>query len=344
MIWQTISPNKPCAQYGARVKSHLAKFFMSMFLLPQIYLFSAESMPAWVLSPPKNDSAFLYGVGEGSSIKEARDEALNEIASNIIVSIQSTYKKNESLNQINNANSYRVDVQNDIKSEVKKIEFNNVEIVSNGFFNSKSYVLLRIDKVSLAREKQTLLESNQKEMSQKFINLSRKDIIYQLKEMQSVVKLANESIELSNIISVLDDKIDNRAKIVEFRNYKQFYDSLINRLEFVIISDSNSILFANSFKEALTSEKIKLADRPSKNSIVLNISSLPIMNYIYSTYMVKTVLTIALLSRDNKVVTTMSKELSGNSRLNYNSAIGNASAQLLEDVKKIGVFSFLGFE
>ena len=53
------------------------------------------AMPAWYLHPPANDAQFLYGVGEGETMEEAKRHALADLAERLRVTVASRYRSVE---------------------------------------------------------------------------------------------------------------------------------------------------------------------------------------------------------------------------------------------------------
>ena len=53
------------------------------------------SMPSWYVDPPANDARFLYGVGEGATMEEAKRHALADLAERLRVTVASRYRFKE---------------------------------------------------------------------------------------------------------------------------------------------------------------------------------------------------------------------------------------------------------
>ncbi len=42
---------------------------------------TVQTLPSWYLNPTPNSTVFLYGVGEGKTLQEAKNHALNDVSS-----------------------------------------------------------------------------------------------------------------------------------------------------------------------------------------------------------------------------------------------------------------------
>ena len=67
-----------------------------IFILSILPVIAFAGVPAWYLSPPPDDSASFYASAIGASAKEAKSEALSQIASQLNVSVSSSFYKDAS--------------------------------------------------------------------------------------------------------------------------------------------------------------------------------------------------------------------------------------------------------
>lgn len=115
-----------------------ALVFFSFFI---ISCSSVTQYPSWYLSTNK-DSSYLYGVGSSNNLQDAKFEALNDIASQISLSIESDIniskeQKNENLSNVINSN---------IGVNVGDIELDNLEYPLVEEINKVFFVQARIKK------------------------------------------------------------------------------------------------------------------------------------------------------------------------------------------------------
>ena len=88
----------------------------------------SSTIPNWYLSSPQNNLNFIYGVGEGKNIDEAKQNALNDISSRLIVSVSSVvnaqikinnngkYSKNRTCTNCSRESSIPLQIVNGIKN------------------------------------------------------------------------------------------------------------------------------------------------------------------------------------------------------------------------------------
>ena len=108
--------------------------------------FSNESLPKWYIDLPKKEG-YLFAVGEGYSRRAAVDSALSDLASKLTVNVRSSFFMYKSYQNINDDTFNSQEISKKIKTEIKKTDIFNYEIVKQKKENDKFYVLIKIDKV-----------------------------------------------------------------------------------------------------------------------------------------------------------------------------------------------------
>jgi len=185
-----------------------------------------ESYPSWFYSSQDN-GVYYYGSGEGNTKNIATIQALNDIASKISTSIESSIVATTN----SNGKNYSKTITQNIKNEVQKIDFHNYEVLKLKKINNKNIILLRINKKETALFKLDKLKLKIKTYKQA-IN-SNLNIIHKLKNLKTINKKIQHSISQAFIIKSLykSKDIDNQihtlmslqVKIKSFKNNTSFY-------------------------------------------------------------------------------------------------------------------------
>jgi hypothetical protein len=105
------------------------------------------SYPKWYTKIHSDTEQYAYGVREGSTKEEAINNALNEIASKIHVSIESTSTTTTNLKINNDEEDYSKDSTQTVKNSVEKIEFSNYEVKKMKKLSDNKYIVwVSVDK------------------------------------------------------------------------------------------------------------------------------------------------------------------------------------------------------
>ncbi len=205
--------------------------------------------PAWYTSLHKDSTLYYYGLGEGSSKKDATASALNDIASKISISVESTYVTKTKIVTKNQKEDYTQIIDSHIKNEVSKIEFNSYEVQKYEKLNNDTHVVMvvlkRIKSAEFKSQKiKTKIDSYKKELASKNANVvaKLKALNEMLYEMQTktlpecyVVKTlySNEDIE-DDIKTIFDieSKISNFKDSVTFsvNGEKGYKETLVDKI------------------------------------------------------------------------------------------------------------------
>ncbi|PAF52680.1 LPP20 family lipoprotein [Helicobacter sp. 13S00477-4] len=105
---------------------------------------SISNPPGWFLAIPNNHNN-LYGNGIGKTLQEAKQNAINDLALNIKIKINSDTDIQNT--QINNKQSSEI-LQN-IQISLDTIELQNITIIRNEYKNKNYYVQIKIPKNTL---------------------------------------------------------------------------------------------------------------------------------------------------------------------------------------------------
>jgi hypothetical protein len=100
-----------------------------------------QNLPSWYLNAPNNNQDFLYGVGAASTLSQAKNEALNSLASRLFISVSSNthfIKNSDSFENYSNINNQEIFL------EVEKIDLLNSKIEKSIKVNDEYFVLLSI--------------------------------------------------------------------------------------------------------------------------------------------------------------------------------------------------------
>lgn len=126
------------------MKSKLFLFYT--YVLLSIFPLAAAAEDWW-FNPPEDTVEFMYGLGEGFTLQQARQAALADIAGKLSTEISS------SLNRLAQENDGRFNesVRQEVSSQTANVELSQFQVIQSYQSNSMLRVLVRLDRQRLAK-------------------------------------------------------------------------------------------------------------------------------------------------------------------------------------------------
>lgn len=304
-------------------------------------------IPSWVLNPPADDNNHFYGVGEGDSMRMARDEALNTIAAKLSTSVASTLSKNATQSTLGSGLIFNSTTNQQLSSEVKKITFSNYNIVYNAVENGRTYVLVKVNRNQFLAEKKEEIADLEKEMANLFSKLKSKEILERFKILKDITQTAERAKTLVSIVASLDPSYQKEPHLNQYVLYKLKLDDLLDEIEIYVAADNESRYFADVVREEFAKEKIKtskVARRDNPNGVIVEVEARPTVREIYGRYIAKAQVILSLKKRDGSIVVQNSIEAKGSSSIDADNAIIAASKDFAEILSQKGLLMLLGLK
>lgn len=108
----------------------------------------ATNYPSWYIKQEKQDR-YIYGVGEGKSLSDAKSNALSDIATQISLEIKSSLDIKNSYTIKNDMQDITKEQKNNINISVEDMELNSIEYVNMEESGGVFYTKARIEKNAL---------------------------------------------------------------------------------------------------------------------------------------------------------------------------------------------------
>ena len=146
-----------------------------------------QNIPKWYINAPQNNNLFLYGVSNDYNIKDAKANALNDMASRLMINVSSTFHQNIKTS----SNLYTKDISQDVKLEVENIKFTNAKTIKNKLINNQFYVVMRVDRKDLFKETFKAFKLLDTKIEKSKINLKEKSILEKIHYLQDFISNFN---------------------------------------------------------------------------------------------------------------------------------------------------------
>lgn len=294
-----------------------------------------ESIPNWYLNTPQNTASTIYGVGEGSSLEDAKSAALNSMSSRLVVSVGSSLQK---LTTSGSDGSYSKSVTQDIKVDVEKIQYTNAKVEKNALVGGNYYVLMSVDRVELFNEKKKSF----------FVDDGTIDTTFKdgkdLPELEKIYLIKNLSPKIIDnrkkafVLYAINNSFDYAPYFNKYDAYLSQIDKLKSELQISVNSNEESKFFMDIIVQMLNEDGYKVVKNSSNVQIDIN-------NKIrYSEYkgwkIAKVSTTIGVSSRGKKVSNKTVETTGRSSSINKN-ALQNAAQFFKQKLEKDGFDPYL---
>ncbi|GEM_PF-5297874 len=319
--------------------------YLLVLLVLGMALIAGENTPSWYFNPPSDNEASWYGVGEGNSLRQAKDSALSDIASRLSVTISSKVSKNATQMTSGAYTSYNQNVNVNLESEVKKISFNNFEVVSSSQNESRALVLVQVDKSKFLKDQLQTLNDTVKDIEALQTATRGKSILEQYQKFQKISPDVEKAKTIISILTTYEASFDRMRMMKELDDYRDSMDAVRSKIEFYIDANNDSRYSADILKEALAAEKIKIARRFNANNpnlVTVELDTESTNKQLFGSYMVNTRTTVSLKSNEGSTLSTFVVESKGSSSIDYQTALKSASNNFKKSVLEKGIFTFFG--
>lgn len=302
------------------------------------------ALPSWVVNPPVDDQEYLYGVGEGESIKQARDDALTTLVSKLNVTVSSTLSRTETQSTLGETMIHNKNVKNETKSEVKKISFNTHEIMANEREDGRNYILVRVDKRKFITEKKDEITILENTMAQKFGDAKGRNIVERFALLKEVVALSKQAGTLVDVVGALES-YPKEGHSALYASYNHALEKTIDEIKAYVSSEGSSNIFGDVVRAELIANKIKTTKKynGTQNEIFIDVDMQSVIKLVYSRYMAKVKVNISLKKGDDTIYST-SVECFGNSAVDEQNALNAAANDFKKKIKQKEILNLLGFD
>jgi hypothetical protein len=267
--------------------------------------------PKWYNNTIQDTATTYYGTAEGSSKKEAITNALNEIASKVSISIESTFQSNT----ISSNTQYQKIISKNVKNEVKKIEFTQYNIVKfKKISNNKFIVRVSIDKEANAKITQKRIETKLKEYKQ--LLAQKNNLATKLKQYNKILKeIINNLIPKCFIVKTLYNTQTIDMKLDELLSLQEAIQKFIANISFKI--DSNKSGYDKVIAQILSEKNYTVVTTNPNIYIKIDAKEQKISAVGYK--ILKTKITITIYE-NKKIIGTKVLTVGAKSLTNYNQA------------------------
>ncbi len=299
----------------------------------------AAELPAWVTSPPANDAAALYGVGEGDDREAAKSAALAAIAGTLMTDVRSSIDVSQTLNNGNLVE--RVEAQ--VKTQVRNTELSNYQVVEAVPVSSRWWVLLRLPLAQLVSATRTQLDERDQSLANTMARLQMQSMFEQYLNHGSVLAQIAEAQVTLVLLRAASPGFDGNAYAQRYLNYEDHIAKVRDELAIRVEGDELATEFPRHLVNLLAGQGVRASvGPPVDGQSNIRVRS-EIEDYDFGTD-IESKVTLRLITHDEKgkQLASVERNKVGASLSSKESARKQAENMLARDAEKQGVFTYLG--
>jgi hypothetical protein len=303
------------------------------------YSNKSNAIPSWYLNPIQNSAQYLYGIGEGKTLQEAKNNALNDMASRLSVTINSSvsqYKQSVSYN--NSLGSYQKNITENVNVEVKAIKFTNATIEQSHSLANSIFVLMKVSKQELFNAYKTEFDLSENTINSTLLANKTKPFLEQISTLQTLNETIEKARSQALILNSINTAFDSNSYLMNYNTIQNNATTLKDKVRIKLSTNESQKLFANEFIDVLNQEGYKIVSSQPNTEIQL-ISTLN-NSMALGWYIIKATTTISVIS-DGRIVSNHTISSVGRSSSSQENALVNASKTFKLEVQKKGLNSIL---
>lgn len=318
--------------------SLLASAFL--FLLNGCATTQEQQPPEWVLAPMQDNQQYIYGIGEGPTLTEAKQRGLKEIASKFSISVNSDTLNKQTLH---NGRSDQLFSQ-EINTQVKEIEFTHFEQKKAQKVNQQYFVQVAVSRAGFISDKKAKLTTITNNIDAILLNVKSKSKIEQLYAYNKVQSEITNAEPLLYLIAVADSTFDLTTYTKTFNKYSMQEASLLASTHFYIQSPSKLSPIGNALNDVIQTHGFQVSTLAKTDAIVKLQGSIK-NNNAFSTYNSRIDFSFLVKSKQGSVYSKKSYSLNGSSVTSYQLAYEGAVKKFLTVIEsRSDIYQLLGFD
>ncbi|MCT7443783.1 LPP20 family lipoprotein [Aliarcobacter cryaerophilus] len=306
-------------------------FFVACFGINKDEISQNNSLkyPSWYLNPPLNDGNILYGVGVANTKQEAILNALDDLSSRLMLTIQS----NQEIS-LKSFRDYREYVSKtttfNINTKSEKLTFKDYKIEDFYSFQKEIFYLISIKKSDLINSLNSQISNLYDEYE--ILKRSNDDILNKNIKYKELLEKFYINLNKAELLESLQNKnMSENRYIKTIQKIEEEIKNSISKISFFIKSDDNSEVFKEVFKNSLNKKSYKVVEKKDiENVYEIDLSSNQSKIRPSGFFIIENILNIKVKDKNNRQLSSKTIELKGASSNNFD----DAKINLIQKLKK----------
>ncbi len=289
-------------------------------------------IPSWYINVPSNSMTFIYGEGEATTLKEAKDNALNSMASKLVVSVGSSIQTTTKSSRDDSGSSYSKDITKDLKIDVQKIKFTNAVVEKSENIGDNFYILMKVNRQELFLNRKVEFDINDKRVTEQFNALNNYGKLEQIHILQDIYPMIIDGKKQAVILNAINNEFDYGVFVKKYDSYIDAISSLKNDSTITVTTNSSEKYFADGLIDMLNQQKYKISNS-TNGDILISINNKIKYSIAKGWNIAKVATTLSVMS-NNKIVSNKTISSLGRSSTTKESALEDASKSFLKQIEE----------
>lgn len=297
-------------------------------------------IPEWVKEPPVDNAEYMYGIGEGYSVKNAQKNALKDIAGKIATSIKSESEDRTLLADDQLSSSFREKVN----TRIDDIKLTNYKVLKTEQQQSQFYILVAMSRAVFIADKQNSLTGVNLKIAQQLKDVASKNAVEKLFAYNNALQLAKQGRRLITLLVTVKPDFDRDKHLAYYRQLETQEAKVAKTASFYIEPNSALTEVTLELKKALQSKGFDVSNSKSsagKITLTGNIKEADLFGNKNAVVEFDVVLT----TNKGKFLSRKHYRLMGSSTMDYAAAKQRALAALTNKLTtKSDIYELLGLQ
>lgn len=288
--------------------------------------------PAWFLSPPANDSAAWWASGSGADSKEARRDALREMAARLIVSVEGS---TESQTSVSGKSVSRIS-KSTVSERIREVEFSGYSVERTEQSSDRTvYVLVKVLRAPFIEGLRARLDAIDKQVADALEASAGRGAVEQLHSNSRLAPLVEEGLVLATLLEAASPDGQGAGTRVRLLAVKSRIGNASTRLRLGVTDTGCGATVADAVKAFIVELGMASVNDPAEpGDAELQLACKKSTEEISGTWKGRLMLSIAVKNADSGAVGTRTHLINGLSRESASAALANAESKVLKALRR----------
>ncbi|MEY4416922.1 MAG: hypothetical protein RIQ53_4215 [Pseudomonadota bacterium] len=302
-------------------------------------LLGCAAPPGWTVEPPRDDAQWLWGVGSGPGLDEARRAALRQVAAHLRSTISG------SLSRTLTEQNGRVDAKasSTVSEAVLDTEFSRYELARSDRSGGEVFALVKVDRPAFIRDTQGRLALIEGPLAQVEATLAGGPVLEQYLALQRNRAQIDRAVLLSQLLLGAGLEQDGLAGVQRWGRLAQRGRQIAGELAFELRARPDDGDIADTLGRFLGDLGMRSSLGPGlPGQPVVQIQTSSRSDTLYGNQMLKLGIQLTLLDAQGRTVARRLWDVAGGSRYDLAGARRNALTRWSEQLTEVGSLEALG--
>ena len=297
------------------------------------------SFPDWVLTPAKDTSETIYGIGSGFSYNEAKEAALRDISGKLITEISSQSRSEVSLYNSSVSRS----ANTSINTRTIDTQLSDYKVVNSEQIGNEIFIQLSMSRSGFIKSTSSRLKELDDKIKHSLNNASKKTKLQQFIATQDLLPAIEKARSLVLLLQAAGSKLNADKHLNYYNDAINSSDDLLYGVRFNVSSNRSLHGFAKHLVTLLHNENISASMSKAGNAdVYIHVSGDVKKSFLFSQHMAQLRAHIKISDNKNRVISVREYESSGSSVTDPDAASISAIKKMSSQFKDKGILNALG--